>query len=233
MAMMFVLAISSLASAGAPPAYSPVDTYILVDGEWETPAVGELGTAARAFTSLPESGSCDKRDWVITFVNHVTVSQWISYKFSGTRWDWQIRKPGIFATDGIEMGIQSNDDVNIDFDGFANLVPLIHVGAAADIAVFYAYTQDDGVPSTWYTPDELNSFSGQLSYAQVKDGEAFVLWTKIVIPEDQRACDYEDSWIITLSLTDVKYFIDEETGEYNDLDPGFNPYPPYPPYPAP
>ncbi len=45
----------------------------------------------------------------------------------------------------------------------------------------------------------------------------------IEVDETTRACDYEDSGTITLSLTDVKYFINPVTGMFNDALPNANP----------
>lgn len=203
-------------------------TVYMQDGSgWVTPPQGEPlpGLRAKAFTSNPQGGTCDKQVWETAFTNHVTVAQWIDYNFGGTRWDWQIRKPGTFAADCIEFSIQSNDDVNVSFCGFDNLAPLSHPDAAK-INVWYNYGPQ-GSPATdtppaagWVAAPDLNGVSFTLPYDLIKNGFTKKLWNKIEILPTTRACDYENSGVITLTLTDIKYFINPETGDYNGAIPG-------------
>lgn len=228
-----VLFVALLTISSAALAYTPVAVYLLQDDNtWLNPPSTDLGLHAKAFISVPQGGICDKETWTETFTNHATVSQWINYSFGGTRWDWQVRKPGTFAADCIEFAIQSNDDVAVEFDGFGDLNPLVHPDAPA-IPAFYAYG-DPPVESTtdyppadaaWLSAADLNNADFTLSYDDVKDGLTKKLWTKIVVDEATRACDYEDQGTITLTLTDVKYFINPTDGMFNEALPSDNPEP--------
>ncbi len=161
--LVALLTISSaaLASYGTPAVYLLDET-----GQWLSPPyMDPNGLHAKAFTSDGKEGICDKEVWSNTFTNHATVSQWINYSFGGTRWDWQIRKPGTFATDCIEFHIQSNDDVAVAFDGFEDLAPLLHPEAPA-IPAFYAYadlpadgsaTDDPPAEADWLSAADLNT----------------------------------------------------------------------------
>lgn len=207
------------------PLYQTATVWMLQGDNWATPPSSSLGLHAKAFTSLPVSGRCCKEYWCDTITNHATITQWINYGYSGTRWDWQIRKPGVFATDSIYLHIQSNDDVEVDFDGFADLAPMIHKEAPA-IPVWYCLT-NKGIANPpadgWYSAAKLNDFKLKLPYNDVKNGVDYKIWNKIVVDPTTQACDYCDEGTITLKLTDVKYFINKCDGEYNGLLPWANP----------
>lgn len=201
-----------------------VSVWMLEGNRWSDP-VDCLGLHAKAFTSAPYIGMCNKKVCTNTITNHCTVSQWISYAFTGTRWDWQIRKPGTFSANCISFVIQSNDDVNVAFDGFADLAPLVHTDAPA-IPVWYNYGNfGGGKPPVdgWIRATDLNDADFTFSYDQIKNGFTAKLWNKIQIDPTTRADDYEDSGTITITLTDVKYFIDPETGLFNRALPSANP----------
>jgi hypothetical protein len=224
------LAISTSALANGTQ-YTGVAVYLLDDqGQWLNPPDTDLGLHARAFISAGHGGICDKEVWTENFTNHATVSQWINYSFGGTRWDWQIRKPGTFAADCIEFHIQSNDDVAVAFSGFADLAPLVHTDQPA-IPTSYGFGDPpltgatDAPPSTWLAADALNGAGFNLAYDDIKGGLTKKLWTKIDVDETTRACDYEDQGTITLTLTDVKYFINPANGQFNESLPNVNPEP--------
>lgn len=221
--LMLVLLIT-VSATGFASQYQNVTVWMLEGSKWSDP-VDCLGLHAKAFTSRPEVGICNKEAWKNTITNHVTVSQWINYCFSGTRWDWQIRKPGTFAADSITFHIQSNDDVNVDFEGFADLAPLSHADAPP-IPVWYTFADASiGKPpvDSWVRAADLNSADFSLAYDKIKNGYYLKLWNKIQIDPSTRACDYRDDGTITLTLTDVKYFIDKKTGDYNGALPSMNP----------
>lgn len=226
-ALVAVLALSTVTFAS----YTQVAVYMLggtsTSPTWTTPPVGSLGLYAKAFTSNPAQGSCNRAIWKENITNHVAVSQWIDYTFAGTRWDWLVRKPGTFAADCITFNIRSNDDVTVTFDGFSDLAPLLPTdNSATPIRVWYSWGLQgiDAPPiDSWLTPTELNEAGFQLDYETVSGGFTRRLWNKISIPENQRACEYQDSGTITLTLTDVKCFIDPETGLFNGALPRANP----------
>lgn len=192
----------------------PAKVYMLQgNNQWGDP-VSCLGLHARAFVSDPASGMCDKKWWIEDLYCGASVSQWISYCFSGTNWDWEIRKPGIFSADCILFSIQSNDDVLVTCSGFDNLAPLVHPNADP-IRVWYSVSDlmAIGPPQNWIAAPDLNG-SYWLGYDQVSKGIIARIWNKIEILPTTRACNYGNKGYITLTLTDVKPFIDPCTGDY-------------------
>ncbi|MDI6871732.1 MAG: hypothetical protein QME79_10340 [Bacillota bacterium] len=211
-----LLSVSTVALAALP---GQVTVYVPSENGWAALSKEDPASLARAFTSIPAlNRSCDKATWTETFTNHASVTQWLNYSFAGTRWDWQVRKPGIFAADCISFTIQSNDDVVVTFADFADLEPQVHEGAAP-IPVAYSFgdTVEDATANGWVPAAELNEKEITLPYEVVAGGVNYKLWNKIVVDQTTRACDYEDSGTITIALTDVKPFVDPADGEYWDL----------------
>jgi hypothetical protein len=181
---------------------------------------------ARVFGDVTKaSGACDRFDWTTAITTKATVAQWINWSIEALDWSWQIRKPGVFASDGNRIVVSSNDDVNITFQGFTDLVSQSHPGAP-DIDAAYGWDVgvDYGVPGTtmpvgapasgWKDAPVNETF--QVPYATLvaagSAGYPVRLWNKVTITDFTRACSYLGTGNIVLSVTDQKCFIDGDTG---------------------
>ena len=223
---LFALSLSAMAaSPGAtlPPGASEVAVYYRdsPDSEWlETK--GDTARA-RSWNSLPvnSSGYSNKQHHTITFINHASVAQWIDWTISGTRKDWRVRQPGEYASDSLTFTIKSNNDVAVDFEGFADLEYEDPASAPADtfttIPTWYSYGADiaDAEANGWIRAADLNDAdftffnSNPLHY-----GLSYKLWSKILVRDSNNSSDYENQGTITLSLTNIKHWIDPSTGNF-------------------
>jgi hypothetical protein len=98
-------------------------------------------------------------------------SQWVTFRFSGTIWSWDVRKPGTYGGKVLEGSVQSSRDVLVDFSGFTNLGLLPNPAHLADN--YYAVAPPS-VPIQdlrWMTPGELNAFD-----LRVKPGQSLTIW---------------------------------------------------------
>ncbi len=175
---------------------------------------------ARAFVSMPTSGSCNK-NWEFEFTVEAQIAQWVKWNISGTKWTWFVRKPGTYFTDCIGFTLYSNGDIAIDFDGFAS--PSYATGTSVNpyIDAWYAFgdKSEDVAFGTWYSPFELNDQtvlfpdSEELHY-----GWGTKLWSKIKVVECNSASTYRDTGTITLTLKNQKPWLDDNGYYLNNLE---------------
>ena len=139
-----------------------VEVFLLDDNGMYTGAAGQAGdpmALARCFASNEATGNCNKRYWYIPVTVHASVAQWINFSFTGTRWDWFVRKPGWYAANCITAKVASNGDILIDYEGFDDLVSLM--GNPTPIPIWYSFgasiqeAQDNGwVPGPLLNDDD-------------------------------------------------------------------------------
>lgn len=223
-----LLSVSSAALAGQYKAFD-VNTGALISSY----ATSDPKELARVFAleTTGKSGNCNKFDWTTDITTRATVAQWIKWSVVATEWDWQVRKPGVFASDGNQILVSSNDDVNIRFKNFTDLKSQTHVGSP-DIDAAYGWDpgQFAGVGDTM--PAGFAPVSGwkeapfadegfQVLYSEIvaaeeagKPGYPVRFWNKIAITDFTRACNYLGTGQVVISVTDQKDFIDGSTGEF-------------------
>jgi hypothetical protein len=231
MVMVLCLLLSASAFAAAPNQYDPFAPNFLADpDEWANDVDGNadvymwLGESwgsqeeywgqdeARSFNSGYAGHDCNKRWQIFEFTHEADLAQWMIWEMSNTHKAWRIRKPGIYASEIGTFKLQSNDDVDISFDSFGDLIDAENGGY---IATFYGFSAGavngvGNVPETFYRADDLNSTLVQLLYADINRGSApppsdegenvangerggfhanpdFVvtLWTKLIIEDGQ------------------------------------------------
>jgi hypothetical protein len=213
--------------------YTLVTTSEYIDGSWVP--VDKYNEARRAatYTSLGASGSCDKLTWTATIENAASVAQWINWSFSDSRWDWQVRKPGTYAADCITFQLQSNNDVTMTFAGFE---PLANVaGYSSLIPAWYGFGDaisdvESGVLGGWMAAkgtsqdaDNINNLSLVFPYENIKNSRNYKFWTKIQVDPSTHSCEYYDSGVITLTLKEIKFWINSEDGNFwNCNDAGYS-----------
>lgn len=218
------LSLSVMAGVGTPtgeplPAGSVEhQAWELVNGNWVSMGTGNLAANARAWSSNPKTGICNKFWWGVPVIIHASVAQWLEYSLSGTRYDWRVRKPGIYAADSLTAVLKSNSDLEIDFDGFANLMyqgTAQFPGVTQEIETWYAY--GEGPPDTlvWMPAIDLDATDHAIKdSADLHAGYSFKLWNKIKVVASNSASEYEDDATITLVLQNQKIWIDGDTGEF-------------------
>lgn len=225
---LLVVGLLPVVALAQPPAGTEVDSWAylpdatgVMEWVWQSSASSPNQQAlARCFVSFPEEGKCNK-DWEIPFKIHASVAQWIEWNFSGTRWDWFVRKPGNYAADCLTFVIKSNQAVTIDFHSFADL-------EAEDpkpdqdrfIEIFYCFDPPGGVPPLktnpiWIPAADLNL---DVNWFYIDDSPAlhegmqFKFWNYIHVEECNSACEYQNDAFVTLTLECQKDWIDTGTG---------------------
>ena len=158
------------------------------------------------------SGYCNRQDWVINLKVNATVAQWIRWSIDGNQFDWQVHKPGKYVAEPLALKVRSNEDVDVKFSNFTNLVST-EQGTTA-IPIYWAVdTQNNNPPSdnnsAWKSVNQLNSSPNNKMTIPFSTSEVTkYLWHKIDVSDATRASDYQGTGRITLSVTDLKYFID-------------------------
>jgi hypothetical protein len=132
---------------------------------------------------------------------------WIEYSLSATKWDWVVRKPGIYASKCLTGSITSNVDVLIDFNGFEDLncpgVP------NPNLETYYAVSV---LPLTlgqvqWLRASNFNN--GNLLITANKDNPTpWYLWNKISVNGNASAAQYTDAAFITFVMQNVQPWLD-------------------------
>jgi hypothetical protein len=217
----------SQASPYPPPGY-PVEAFNLVDSVWVSLATADGNIAhpaakAQCWASFPADSSCNK-DWEISVKIHASIAQWCSWKMTGTRWDWFVKKPGDYAADCISGTIASNQNILVDYHGFGDLIALDTAKAVDDtIEVYYAIWgtgMPPGITNTaWVHSYDLNN---EAEWDTVFDSEAlhngltWKLWNRIRVSTCNSACEYQDDAFISLKLLCQKPWIDRETGFFTN-----------------
>lgn len=176
------------------------------------PATNNL---ARAFSSDPASGSCNRRQWTVEFTTEVQVAQWLEWSLNATKWTWFVRKPGDYYANSVIGTIASNGDVVVSFAGFDDLQ---YTGASSVnpfIETYYAVTSGT-LPGTndWIRASNLNQMTATIrDSAALHAGKSFYLWNRIKVVECNSASTYRDTGYVYLTLQNQKPWIDEQ-GEF-------------------
>lgn len=240
LAMALMLALAGIAGAASPgeplPAgavevevwYLPWDFTWSKDftgwstdpADWTMSSIGDLSAPGRSWNSqgANSGGLQNKENYNFTFTNHASVAQWVDWSISGTRKDWRVLRPGIYAADSITFSLLSNNDVEVTFSGFGDLQyeePDVPEGTQDTIETWYGYgggTLESVI--NWVRASELN---GTLLIANTNDlhyGQTIKLWSRIQVEPSNNSSDYENRGLITLSLTNMKHWVDPVTGQF-------------------
>lgn len=209
------------ALAGPPPGSLESEVFYWDGAQWvPNPAVGDRN--ARLFRSGESAeGNCNRPEWVIDVQIRASIAQWIDFDLAWTQWDWFIRKPGCYAGNSIEATIASNGNVFVDYEGFANLLPVDPDNADHNpVEVSYSFETGGGVNEAeqrgWVPAELLNQDDDRLLDEGpdwlLHYGIGWKLWNKICVVKCNSACDYANEATITLTLEEQKPWIDREGG---------------------
>lgn len=195
------------------------EAWELVDGQWSHMGYVEgypnLQANARAWSRYPKVGICNKTSWPINVTVHASVAQWVDWSISGTRYEWQVRKPGEYAANSLTATLKSNGPVTVDFAGFGNLYSADSVNQ--EIETWYAYggTLPGSGDARWIPANALDGVKALVKDSvELHDGYDWKLWNKIKVVECNSACEYEDNAIITLVLDNQKDWIEPGSGYF-------------------
>ncbi|MFS8581549.1 MAG: hypothetical protein FWJ61_01785 [Limnochordales bacterium] len=226
-AMALVLAVSAMALAASPGAPLPegareAETFELqADGSWAR------AMNARSFNSGSAAGHCNRECWNFELVNHVSVAQWINFSVDGTRKDWQVLKPGTYASDSVSARISSNNDVRITFWAEDPQYEDSEV-ESPPIAKWFGYGIGDesangpGMVEQWvrasdYGPDNPLVFT--IRYEDgLADGLLYRIWEKIEVTSQHRSSDYHGTGAVEICVTNLKWWVDPDNGGFVSLD---------------
>ncbi len=128
--------------------------------------------------------------------------QWVRYHFSGTQWQWLIRKPGCYAAKSLDACIESNGKVRIDFGGFAKLTATDNSGDRLDM--YYGITPPNCQVGqvNWMSCSQLNNYCMTMwgfGYTSC----SWQLWQKVCVERCDNAAEYEDKGYIVIDLLNV------------------------------
>jgi hypothetical protein len=193
------------------------------NGAWIQHNSGDLTSLARCWRSGPTQGTCNKENWTLNFVHHASMAQWCEWTIGGTRWDWRILKPGTYAADCIEFTLKSNNDIKITFAGFDDLQYLEEGGVKTTIDTYYSYGEDVAAAEQngWIRAIDLNNDEGFMIYdgRALHAGLSTKLLNKIVVENCNSSCEYENRGTITITLQNVKLWVNPVTGTWFTPEP--------------
>jgi hypothetical protein len=208
------------ASPYPPPGYA-VEAFVCVDGQWVSQGAGDIRGLAQCWASYPADSACNK-DWRIDVKIHASIAQWCEWSMTGTRWDWFVRKPGVYAADCISGTIASNQNVLVDYHDFGDLIALDPEKAIDDtIEIWYAVWGlgtpppcDDPAWTRSYQMNEPAEWDTVFDSMALHNGITWKLWNRINVSRCNSACEYEDAAWISLQLLCQKPWIDRTTGYF-------------------
>jgi len=221
---------ASAASPGAtlPPGAMDPGTY-----EWNGTGWVEA-QYAKSWNSVPVSsgGMSNKEVHSFTIINHISVAQWVEYTISGTRKDWRVLRPGIYASNSVTAVIRSNNDVIIEFYATDPEYEDPEAGVTRTIPKWFSYSTSNTLTEVeengWVRGSDYSAESPLVitlkDSAGLHAGLTFKLWEKIEVVPSNTSSDYEGYGVVTIKLTNMKHWVDPELGDFypggrSSLDP--------------
>jgi hypothetical protein len=149
-------------------------------------------------------------------------SQWVKLHFSGTAWNWYMRKPGTYAGEILTGSVESNGKVSVGFERFNEL--RCTDGSGQSLDTYYAISPPGHTIGKlkWIEPYELNAFDLYFEGVPVVPA-GWALWQKVVVENSAPAAEFQDGAFISVSLLNQSEWI-ENIGE--DQDKGVKPLSP-------
>jgi hypothetical protein len=143
-----------------------------------------------------------------TFLNPGLPTRcWVRYSFSGTCWNWRIRKPGNYAGKILTCSINSNVCVLIDFRQFDRLRRTD--GSNEYLDAYYALSD----PNTniqnlnWISPSVLNGHDLNIPQSP-NQPYWWALWQEIGVIDQTTSADYKDNAVIAIKLNNQGVWLD-------------------------
>jgi hypothetical protein len=142
---------------------------------------------------------------------------WVRYHFSGTQWQWLIRKPGCYAAKSMNACIETNGKVRVAFGGFGNLRACDNSGDQLDMryGVSSPTCQVGGV--NWMSCNQMNNYCINLwgySYATC----SWAMWQKVCVERCDNSAEYEDKGYIVIDLLNVYPWVESISNNQYSAD---------------
>lgn len=133
--------------------------------------------------------------------------QWVSFRFSSTHWEWNVRSPGSYAGKVLAGSIQSNGDVLIDFNGFGDFQG--SGGPESSIEDYYAIAPPTATIHglRWMRSDELNAYDIHVSSTSPALG-SWALWHRIIVNDFTPSSELGDAATISIKLLSDGAWVD-------------------------
>lgn len=210
---------------------------------WTSHPAGDLTALARCWaTGVAQGGECNVATHSVSFTQRASVAQWCKWSITNNRWDWRIRKPGIYAADCLSILVQSNGDIKLTGTNFTNLERSNPAGEGWRVLECYYLPvmwreKLEGCPeispfadpyydqtSPWFNPSGMNKkFSLDIGDSKPlhHDGYNVKLYSALQVIPCNSVDTYTGGGTIIISLMNQQAWIDGETGEWMDPQPGF------------
>lgn len=225
LSLAFVLAVAGMASAEynpegepLPPGADEVETFrfVALNGSWIPTGL------AKSWNSGVFQGRCNMECHEAELVTHVSVAQWLEFEVDGTRKDWRVLKPGMYAS-ASSARVKSNNDVSVSFylrdPEYLNPDP---DADSAPIQVSFNHGPGDvnnpnDLVSRWkQANDEDDPYAFTIAYEDAYKGTTFNIWQRITVEDHHRSSEYEGTGMIEICVTNLKFWVDGNTGEFTD-----------------
>ena len=133
--------------------------------------------------------------------------QWVRFHFSGTCWNWFIRKPGTYGGQVLTSSIQSNGKVLMEFKRFNKL--LCTDGSGEQMETFYAVSplSSNINDLTWMSLDQLNNYCMHFNPPPLVP-VPWALWQKVVVGNSAPSAEFKDDGTICIQLINNDVWID-------------------------
>jgi hypothetical protein len=138
-------------------------------------------------------------------------SQWVSFRFTYTKWSWEIRKPGTYAGKVVEGFIESNSVLLVDFGGFGNLGLQSIPYHSADNYYAVSHPSARIEDLNWMTASELNAFIIRLDET-FPASSYWALWHRVEVVESSPAQEIEAGATISIKLQNTFPFVEPTPG---------------------
>ena len=205
--ILSVIATFGIASANgngmiSPPPGEPTEVFNVVNGVVDGPA-----TLAAAGIEGGYDAYCNQNHAVPIMV-HASMAQWARVVLSWTRMDWQILKPGDYAAPTTCLLFKSNGDLIWNFEEVGSLQ-----NVEGDLIPTYYAIMPIGVRPTagdWIPAPALNDPANWVFLEEVQN-HSFIcreVWVRLVPFVCDSACEYQDDWILTVTLAEQKPWVD-------------------------
>lgn len=184
---------------------------------------------ARSWNSGGQADYTNKAQNVVDFTNYAAVAQWIDYKVSDTRKDWRVLKPGPWVSKAFDISVMSNDDVDIYFENFTDLMAEPNPydgGAVVPVRAWYSLTEkSDNPPSDsgmWRAAANFLEIA-QPVFDDFHDGSYWPLhwdykewsvWSLIDVHNCNKPINYKGTGTITIQVTTLRDWVDAGSGDF-------------------
>lgn len=126
---------------------------------------------------------------------------------SATEWDWRIRKTGVFCSEVMSCSVNTNHDLLVDFEGFANFT---NIDSNTQINTSYAISQLIPPPPNsgyWISASDLNAADFIIP---AHENKTWNLWCRLDVTNNILPLEYENQPTITFMVPGVIDWFESE-----------------------